>query len=220
MASYDMQASNISAYSNMNIRLILFDLGGVLYNIEHARTHSALHTLQSIKASPFSFSLEQADAIFGEFDAGILNKSEFISRLAEEYSIQATDEQIINAWNAMLLGLYPDTLQFIHEISQYLPIALLSNINEIHHAHVREECKPLFEYFGHVFLSYTLNLKKPDPEIFHHVISETGYAPDEILFLDDTPVNCRIAQSIGINVKLINPLSRDWLSEIKNLISN
>ena len=149
-----------------------------------------------------------------------MNKSEFISRLSEEYSIQATDEQIINAWNAMLLGLYPDTISFIHEISQYLPIALLSNINEIHHDHVRDECKPLFEYFEHLFLSYEMNLKKPDPEIFHYVISKTGYSPDEILFLDDTPVNCRIAQSLGINAKLINPLTRDWLSEIKNLIAN
>ena len=167
----------------MNIRLILFDLGGVLYNIEHARTHSALNTLQSINANPISFSLEHAEDIFGEFDAGRLNKSEFISRLREEYSIQATDEQIINAWNAMLLGLYPDTITFIHEISQYLPIALLSNINEINLA------------IGLI----------NDPEI---------------LFLDDTPVNCRIAQSLGINAKLINPLTRDWLSEIKNLITN
>ena len=65
-----------------------------------------------------------------------------------------------------------------------------------------------------------MNLKKPDPEIFHHVISKIGCSPDEILFLDDTPVNCRIAQSLGITTKLIDPLSRDWLIEIKNLITN
>jgi HAD superfamily hydrolase (TIGR01509 family) len=63
-----------------------------------------------------------------------------------------------------------------------------------------------------------MKLKKPDPEIFRHVISQTGYPAQDILFLDDTPVNCRIAESLGMNTQLINPHSREWLREVKNLI--
>jgi putative hydrolase of the HAD superfamily len=202
----------------MKIRLILFDLGGVLYNIEHARTHSALNDLQIPNAKPISFSLEHAETIFGEFDSGTLNASDFFSSLRERHNIQGSDEQIINAWNAMLLGLYPDTIEFIQEISRNVPIALLSNINEIHHDFVREECAPLFNYFEHLFLSYTLNLKKPDPAIFQYVIAKTGYAPNDILFLDDTPINCSIAQTLGIHTRLIDPRSREWLHEIKHQI--
>jgi len=203
----------------MNIRLILFDLGGVLYRIDHARTQQALCSLQTNNAQPITFSLEHADPIFGEFDSGALNTSEFISSIRNRHSIQASDDLIINAWNAMLLGLYPDTLSFIEHMAQYIPIALLSNINAIHHEHIRDECAQLFQYFDHLFLSYTLNLKKPDPEIFHHVISQTGFAAHEILFLDDTPVNCTIAASVGINTLLINPHSREWLHEVKTYIS-
>ena len=203
----------------MSIRLILFDLGGVLYNIEHARTHSALQALQSGDANPISFSLEQANPIFAEFDAGRLNTKEFISGLRDDFLVQATDEEIKNAWNAMLLGLYPDSFSFIEELSKRMPIALLSNINECHHEYVKDECDSLFKHFHHVFLSYEMQRKKPDPDIFHHVIASTGYAPGEILFLDDTPINCTIAQSLGIHSKRINPHSRDWLEEINQQFS-
>lgn len=209
-----MQALNISAFSDMSIRLILFDLGGVLYNIEHARTHSALQSLQSAGADPIAFSLEHANPIFAEYDAGRLNTKEFISGLRDGFSMQATDDEIINAWNAMLLGLYPDSLAFIEELKKRMPIALLSNINQCHHEYVKDECDPLFKQFHHVFLSYEIQRKKPDPDIFHHVISSTGYEPGEILFLDDTPINCSIAQSLGIQSKRINPHSREWLQEI------
>lgn len=202
----------------MNIRLILFDLGGVLYNIEHARTQYALSTLQSLNAQPISFSLEHADTVFGEFDSGSLTTSAFISTVRERHAIQATDEQIINAWNAMLLGLYPDSISFIEHIRYSIPIALLSNINAIHHDYIRDDCAQLFACFDHLFLSYEMKLKKPDPEIFRHVISQTGYPAQDILFLDDTPVNCRIAESLGMNTQIINPHSREWLREVKNLI--
>jgi putative hydrolase of the HAD superfamily len=209
-----MQVLNISAFFDMSIRLILFDLGGVLYEIEHASTHAALRSLQSYSARPISFSLEQAEKVFGEYDAGRLDNSEFFSILRSEYSVDAQDQQIINAWNAMLLGLYPDTLTFIKKVSQQLPIALLSNINPIHHAFVQEECTELFSHFKHLFLSYELKLKKPEPEIFRYVIDQTGYSPKEILFLDDTPINCTIAESLGIQTQLINPHSREWITDL------
>ena len=199
----------------MNIRLLLFDLGGVLYNIEHRRTHSALQTLQSSDAHSITFSLEQANPIFGEYDAGRLSTAEFIAMLRHDFSIQATDEQILKAWTAMLLGLYPDSIAFIEELSKQMPIALLSNINECHHDYIKDECTPLFEHFHHIFLSYRIQRKKPDPDIFRYVIASTGYAPDEILFLDDTPINCSIAQALGLHSMHINPNSRDWLQEIK-----
>lgn len=199
----------------MNIRLLLFDLGGVLYNIEHARTRTALQALQSSEAKSISFSLEQAHPIFGEYDAGKLTTTEFVATLRQDFSIQSTDEQILNAWNAMLLGLYPDSMECISELTKKIPIALLSNINECHHDFVRDECTPLFEHFHHVFLSYIIQRKKPDPDIFRYVISSTGYAADEILFLDDTPINCSIAQSLGMHSRRIDPHSRDWIREIQ-----
>lgn len=200
----------------MDIRLLLFDLGGVLYNIEHARTKNALHQVSLNTECNIGFSLEHADPVFARYDAGKITTTDFIHTLRKEYSLQATDDEVLNAWNAMLLGLYPDSLTFISALCDTIPIALLSNINACHHECIADECSSLFAKFHHVFLSYELGMKKPDPEIFRFVMDQTGYAPHHILFLDDTPINCEIAQSLGMHVRLIDPHARDWVQDISS----
>lgn len=198
----------------MDIRLLLFDLGGVLYNIEHARTRNALKTASLNPECNIGFSLEVADPIFARYDAGKITTNEFVRSLQHDYALQGSDEDVLNAWNAMLLGLYPDALSLISSLRDTIPIALLSNINPCHHQCIADECSLLFAKFHHVFLSYELSMKKPDPEIFRFVMDQTGYEADTILFLDDTPKNCESAQSLGMHVRLIDPLARDWVQDI------
>jgi len=195
----------------MNIRLLLFDLGGVLYDIDHARTAKALNSAVASNHSPIIFSLEKADPVFAQYDSGQLSTDDFILKLQTTYGMRAEKEEILHAWNAMLIGLYPDSVALASTLSKQMPIALLSNINECHHQRIANECSPLFDCFHHVFLSYTLGMKKPDAEIFHHVMHATGYSADEILFFDDTPANCSVAQNLGMHAILVDPTSRHWV---------
>ena len=41
---------------------------------------------------------------------------------------------------------------------------------------------------------------KPDERIFRKVLSEAGLKPEETLFVDDSFRNCRMAESLGIQV--------------------
>ena len=66
----------------MDISLVLFDLGGVLYNIEHARTKHQLVNISSSANCNLKFTLEQADPIFAQYDAGNIDTKEFLRILA------------------------------------------------------------------------------------------------------------------------------------------
>lgn len=198
----------------MDIRLVLFDLGGVLYEIEHARTRNALMKFSASPNCNLQFSLQDADPIFAQYDAGSIGTAQFVQALRQDYHLHATDEDILDAWNAMLIGLYSDSLKLASTLRKHIPIALLSNINECHHQCIANECSTLFAQFHHLFLSYELRMKKPDEQIFLHVMEQTGYSAEHILFLDDTKKNCETAKTLGIHARLIDPRSREWIQDI------
>jgi putative hydrolase of the HAD superfamily len=55
-----------------------------------------------------------------------------------------------------------------------------------------------------------MGLVKPDPAIYHQVLTEQGFSPEEVLFFDDNVANIISAKSIGIDAYLIDP-SRNHL---------
>jgi putative hydrolase of the HAD superfamily len=55
--------------------------------------------------------------------------------------------------------------------------------------------------FDRLFLSFQLGLVKPDAAIFHRVVDDFGFEPDEILFLDDNQINVDSARSVGLRAE-------------------
>jgi putative hydrolase of the HAD superfamily len=58
--------------------------------------------------------------------------------------------------------------------------------------------KPLESYFERAYYSSRIKMRKPDHEIFHHVLKENNLLPEETLFLDDNFDNISAAQQLGI----------------------
>ncbi len=56
---------------------------------------------------------------------------------------------------------------------------------------------PFYRDFDYVFNSFKLKKSKRDATLFADVARQFGVAPDEILFVDDTPGNLQRAQSRG-----------------------
>jgi len=185
--------------------IIMFDLGGILYSIKHSYTHQALRALQKKDAEPIVFSLEQADPIFGLYDSGHIDTNEFCNHLRNQHHIIATDHDIHQAWNAMLIGIYDYAEELVLEAKKYAQIALLSNINHIHYSAIQEECSSLFSLFDFTFFSYRLKMRKPHVDIFKYALETVKAKPESILFIDDTPANIKAAQSLDIDARLIIP---------------
>ena len=183
------------------IRNILFDLGGVLLDLDFSKSITAFKTLgwkeQNLEVSV------HADSVFLGFEVGKYSPREFRANIRPTLALSNNDLQIDDAWNAMLLGIPDERIAYLKQLSVEYQLYLLSNTNEIHINHhnsifLEKHGYPFHDLFISTFYSYELGLRKPDLAIFQKVMEKTKIKPEETLFIDDLPQNTAAAAGLGI----------------------
>lgn len=183
---------------------IVFDLGGVILNLDLQRTSDAFRQLGFENFDNVYGQLRQSD-VFDRFDKGHISENEFRNALAAHLPEHVTHRDIDNAWNAMLLDLPEERIRFLETIKNSHRIFLLSNTNEIHVRAFSAYLERTFGFgdFNHLFekayYSCRIGMRKPDREIFDFVLAENNLLPDETLFIDDSPQHVEGARMAGIN---------------------
>ena len=185
------------------IRNIVFDLGGVLVDLDFK---AAINGLQEAGFANVKEQLMAFDrgGIFQKFEVGEITADEFRTAIRENSTVTLTDEEVDALWNLMLLEIPREKLELILELRGKYMVYLLSNTNSIHWDYV---CKNAFnyrgfrveDYFEETFLSYEMHLAKPDKAIFEKVLSDANLLAEETLFIDDSEANCKAAQEVGIH---------------------
>ena len=185
------------------IRNIVFDLGGVLVDLDFK---AAINGLQEVGFANVKEQLLAFDrgGIFQKFEVGEITADEFRTAIRENSTVTLTDEEVDGLWNAMLLEIPREKLELILHLRGKYMVYLLSNTNSIHWDYV---CKNAFnyrgfrveDYFEETFLSYEMHLAKPDKAIFEKVLSDANLLAEETLFIDDSEANCKAAQEVGIH---------------------
>ena len=186
-----------------NIKNIIFDLGGVLVDLDFK---SAINGLQQAGFANVKEQLQAFDreGIFQKFELGEMTAEEFRSAIRENSTVTLTDEEVDALWNLMLLEIPREKLELILDLRGKYMVYLLSNTNSIHWDYV---CKNAFnyrgfrvsDYFEETFLSYEMHLAKPDKAIFEKVLQDANLLPEETLFIDDSEANCKAAEEVGIH---------------------
>jgi len=186
-----------------NIRNIIFDLGGVILNLSIDTT---LQHLARIAGIPIEKIVESysSRSEFMQYEKGLMDDAEFRSALRKIYSIDEPDSMIDTCWNAMLLDIPPRRIELLKQLKETHRTFLLSNTNAIHvkcfnqSLHEEHGLESLDDLFEKVYYSHTLRMRKPDAEIYEHVLRENNLKPSETLFLDDNQKNIEGAKSVGI----------------------
>lgn len=187
----------------MQVKNIIFDLGGVILNIDYQKTIDAFKQL-GIKNFDVLFTQAKQELLFDRYEKGEISSNEFISHLQNKFSENINKATIKDAWNAMLLDLPNERLNLLNNIKSNYNTALLSNTNEIHldafHEIIQKEnvIEDLNPYFDEVYFSCRMNMRKPDPEIFKKVCQNRSYTPNETLFIDDSIQHVEGAQKAGL----------------------
>lgn len=190
---------NLNDYKN-----IIFDFGGVILNLDYQRTISAFQAL-GLKDFEASYTQLAQSELFDQLERGEVTPSEFRNGLREAFEKEVSDEELDEAWNAMLLDLPAERLELIRKIGSEKNISLLSNTNEIHVACFEGELKrqhgfvDLSSFFDTVYYSSRVGMRKPEVRIFEMVIDKEGYLPSETLFIDDSPQHIEGAKKAGLN---------------------
>jgi putative hydrolase of the HAD superfamily len=185
------------------IKHIILDLGGVILNIDYKLTEQAFIDLGVQNFSQL-YSQAQQTNLFDDFEIGKIGTDQFIKAIQNIAGIPLKDEDIVNAWNAMLLDFPLRRLQLLQQLQLHYDMVLLSNTNEIH-----EEAfnRILMEqngipnigvFFDKVYLSHRIGMRKPDTAVYQRILDDTGFDASHTLFIDDSPQHVEGARKAGI----------------------
>lgn len=190
------------------INTIIFDLGGVIINLDTAATIAEFNKLSN---KPFEniYTQLQQTPLFDLFDKGLIGEPEFFNGLKVAMEAEPGDDLMLQAWNAMLLDFPLHRLELLKALKSKYRLFLLSNTNE---THVREFEASLLKsqgyqnlepFFEKVYYSCRMGMRKPDREIFDYVLKENQLVPEETLFIDDTLHHIEGALKTGIQAHLL-----------------
>ncbi len=191
------------------IKNIVFDLGGVLLNIDPQRTIDAFGRLgmeQLIGNSGLTYDHD----IFYQMEQGKVTPDEFRKGVSELLPSPVAFEQIDAAWTAMLIDFPAIRVKLVQNLRRQYKVYLFSNTNAIHvsrfHSIFRDqhgfEVSSLFEKD---FYSNEIGYRKPSPESFQEIIRLSGIKPEETLFVDDSHKNVEAAISCGLKGFWLEP---------------
>jgi HAD superfamily hydrolase (TIGR01509 family) len=193
-----------------NYQAIIFDLGKVLINLDYSRTIKSFHKM-GFEGFNFDPLPQELRSFFDLFEKGKVSSQEFRAYLKRYFKKEMTDGEIDTAWNAMLLDVPPERINLLKKLKNKSRIFLLSNTNEIHidffSNYINKEYgqNTFSGLFEKEYYSYKMGMRKPDIEIFDHVLKENQLDPGKTLFIDDSPENISGAKKAGIITYHLSP---------------
>ena len=185
-----------------DIELILFDLGGVLIDVDYQGTENAFVKL-GVEDFQEQYTQFQQNQLFDLFETGQISAQHFINKLLPITRKGTSPNEVVHAWNAMIGSFPKEKIELLERLSKQIRIALLSNTNELHMVQVKRAwvnaSSVSFEYlFEQVFLSHEIEQRKPDLETFSWVCEQLQVLPKKVLFIDDSPQHIDGASSAGL----------------------
>lgn len=191
------------------IKNLIFDLGGVILNIDFDLTEQAFKKLGLPNFSQY-ITRFHITAFFKDYEIGQISDADFIQELKALLPQPVSDEAIIAAWNALLLDFPPERIELLLALKKQYRMFLLSNTNALHYQAFQQQLHAQTGYlmedlFEKTYYSHICHLRKPGAAIYELVVKENNLLPAETLFMDDTATNFSGAIEVGLQIKHIKP---------------
>ena len=186
-----------------SIKNIVFDLGGVLLDIDVSKTNAAFEALGIQNFSQY-YTLSLVNPLFETLETGGIEPGEFYSSLRQIANTKATDAELMHAWNALLLDWRKQSVHHLQSLSKNYKLYLFSNTNVIHHNafieyfSMQTGLDSFEDLFTSVWYSFEKNIRKPYATSYQKLMHAELIQPRETLFIDDTLVNIEGAQTAGM----------------------
>lgn len=183
-------------------RALLFDLGGVLVDIDFGR--ALRFWARRAETDPASLRRRfRFDAAYEDHERGELTSSEYFVLLRSQLEVDLTIEDLAAGWNDIYVGVVPGMPELLAKASRHVPVYALTNTNPTHQAVWSSLFAEELMVFETVFVSSDLGHRKPDPSAYLEVARRMGAEPHEVLFFDDTPANVDGALAVGMPAVLV-----------------
>lgn len=183
------------------IRNILFDLGGVILDIDVSATLKLFFEM-GFPPDLLQYPMNMTTDIFFRYETGRISTAGFRDAIRKKTGIDFTDRAFDRAWNAMIVGIPVERTRLLQDLAKRYDLYMLSNTCPMH-AEVYEPMfleaagASMYRVFRKIYYSHEIGCHKPDHEAWEHVIRDAGILPEETLFLDDNIHNIKTSQELG-----------------------
>lgn len=187
----------------MDIRTIIFDLGGVVITLDPQQAVDRFKALGLADAEKRLDSYTQS-GIFGDVEHGLITPEEFRKEFSKLVGHEVTHEECAFAWQGYAKEVPQRNLEALIRLRQEgYRVLLLSNTNPFMMEWVESPAfdgkgHPVSYYFDHCYLSYQMKLMKPSEDIFRAVLRNEKTFASECLFVDDGSRNVATASQLGM----------------------
>lgn len=206
------------------IKNIIFDFGNVLMDLNLPSIEQQFRLFWGDQFESAQDKLRR-DHIFELYETGGLSTPEFVDAIRFAATPALTEEQVVQAWNSIFLGMPRHRFDFLLQLRQQYKVFLLSNINDLHEQWiadymVREHQIHDYEtkYFDGVYFSHLIRLRKPDRDIYEYVLADAEIQAHESVFFDDLEVNIEAAREIGIH-SVLHPVGTEIATHVALILS-
>lgn len=198
---------------------IIFDLGGVIINLDIDQTFKKFSEIFQKDVHIEIFNDHHNFGFFRDYEVGNIDSDEFRVKIKDLAGVHLEDRAIDDAWNAMLLDIPGDRINWIYETAKAYNCVVLSNTNHIHVNHFEKVFQDHTglehprNVFQKLYYSFEINQRKPNPESFRHVLDDTGFNPSRTVLFDDLQDNLDAARQLGIQTVYVekNKLRKEQL---------
>ncbi|SNR35261.1 HAD family phosphatase [Flavobacterium sp. ov086] len=180
------------------IDTIIFDFGDIFINLDKQATMSGL---QKLGMTEWNSEFDRLNLLF---ETGDISHADFLAGFQKELP-NASIEEILEAWNAILADFPLYRLEFLQLLSQKYRLFLLSNTDSIHIETFENKSgisfySDFYQCFEKVYFSFEIGMRKPNADVFQYVINKHELSPKRTLFVDDKKENTDAAAALGLHV--------------------
>ena len=184
------------------IENIIFDFGGVIFDIDPQLSVNAFKDLGIDKIGDTYTKLEKID-LFEKFETGKIKSEEFYDGIRKMAGKNLTNQELKDTWTSMLIRMPLENIRLLQTLKQKHRLFLLSNTNEIHCKHfehiiLKNHGVSLPDLFEKTYYSHLIGYRKPDKEIYQYVLRDSRLNASKTLFIDDSIKNIEGAEKSGI----------------------
>ncbi len=178
---------------------MIFDLGGVIVELGPVSDIVG----DEIGTDPDFWQRWLASEAVREFEGGMCNETQFGERFVSEFDLEFSPQEFVDRFRSWPRGLFADAEELLEDLGRHpdIVVGALSNSNPVHW-HEQQDATRIRSLFDRPFLSYELQLVKPDRAIFEVVSNSLALRPEEILYFDDNHPNVDSARAAGWRAEL------------------
>ena len=181
----------------MTIQAIVFDLGGVLVDVDFRRGLGHWAAAARVPVQSLA-SRWKRDEVYCAHERGEIDDPAYFSHLKKTLGLKIADDQMLAGWNAVLGEPLPGIEPIVRGLAQQFPLYVFSNTNPAHIAHFTPRYRKLFAHFRRVVTSCAIGARKPEREAFLRFTKTIGKEPAQIAFFDDLEENVAGARAAGL----------------------